>query len=553
MSIKTALSGITSVDFSQLSPAEQIDTLRCQDSQQKTRLLLDAENGAELMAQLSTQEVFFLAVERGPEHLPELLSLATPEQWSGFIDLDCWNDDSFDSAKTHRWLITLLQGEEETAFTALRQMNFELLTLIFKSEMDILSGPEADENSDARIDAIKRDGGYEISYHTENGAKLFHKILDILQSYEAEFFVYLLEAVRAETMGLIEECVYQQRTGRLQDMGIPEPFAARKIYSWLDPEQYRKDRPFKLAPGPCSGSAPGFTLTLVHPKGLLADVLADGMDEEMAWEMASVVNKVIMADRIDMGDVEQVSAVISKVDAYLNLALEWLAGQDVAAAKECLNNCYYEDLFRIGHSFTLKLQRQAAVVSKASVGPYLDQNAQACVAALVQFPPLFFEGVADATRGGTRLFATIAEIHAVEKWLARIEIQRRLFEDVMQFSLPAPADLDLSGCQPDQADEITLVEFFLTSLANKLLGRDFQPLPIAEEELAGLHGMVSQSGVLNPRLREETVKWLESLAPGGGDFAAYCLDIWEEEFCSIGFENIDPRFVGGVIVRLMEI
>ncbi len=84
------------------------------------------------------------------------------------------------------------------------------------------------------------------------------------------------------------------------------------------------------------GSAPGFILTLVRPKGLLAEVLADGMDENMAWEMASVVNKVIMADRIEMGDVEQVGAVISKVDAYLNLALEWLAGQDVAAARECL-------------------------------------------------------------------------------------------------------------------------------------------------------------------------------------------------------------------------
>ena len=552
MPIKPVLSGMNAGDFSQLSPDEQIDVLRSLDAQQKTELLLDAENGAELMAQLSTQEVFLLAVERGPEHLPELLELATPEQWSGFIDLDCWHDDHFVSDKTHRWLIALMQGEEETVFSTLRQMNFEQLTLIFKSEMDILSGPEADENSDARIDAVKRDGGYEISYRSENGARMFHRLLDILQSYEPEFFVYLLEAVRAETMGLIEECVYQQRTARLQDMGIPEAFDARKIYAWLDPEQYRKNRPFKLAPGVCVGSAPGFIMTLVRPKGLLAEVLADGMDEDMAWEMASVVNKVIMADRIEMGNVEQVGKVINKVDAYLNLALEWLAGQDVAAAKECLKACYCEDLFRIGHSFTLALQRRAVLVGRTSVAPYLDANARACLAALNQFPPLFFEGVVDATRGGTRLFASIAEIHAVKRWLDRIEIQQHLFEDVMQFVLPAPADLDLTGCQPDQAEDVTLVEFFLTSLANKLLGREFQPLPIAEEELAGLHGMVSQSGELNPLLREETVKWLDSLVPGGGDFAGYCLDVWDDEFCSISFEDIDPRFVGGLIIRLME-
>jgi hypothetical protein len=552
MSIKLALSGINSGDFPRLSFAEQIDALRCQDARQKTRLLIDAPNGAELMAQLPTQEVYLLAVERGPEHLPELLSLATPEQWSGFIDLDCWNGDEFAGTKTHRWLISLLQGEEENVFTTLREMNFEQLILILKSEMEILSGPEADENEDARIDAIKRDGGYEISYHNENGAKLFGKILDILQSYEPEFFVYLLEAVRAETMGMLEESVYQQRTGRLQDMGISDSFSARKVYSWLDPEEYRQERPVKIPLGSCEGSAPSFPLTLVRPKGLLAEALSDGLDENLAWEMANVVNKAMMADRVDMGALEQVGDVISKVDSYLNLALEWLAGDDVAVARKCLTDCYCEELFRLGFSLTLRLQRRAAVVSKTSVAPYLDANAQACIAALNQYPPHYFEGVGDSTRGGTRLFDNLAEIHAVEQWLVRIELQQQLFEDVLQFDLPEPAALDLTGCQPDQADEITLVEFFLTSLANKLLGRDFQPLPIAEEELAGLHGMVSQSGELHPQLQEETVKWLDSLLPDGGLFASYCLAIWEEEFCSVGFEDIDPRFVGGLIIRLAD-
>jgi hypothetical protein len=550
MAIKPAVPSINTKDFSQLSLVEQVDILRCQDARQKTRLLLDSPNGAELMAQLPAQEVYLLAVERGPEHLPELLSLATPEQWGGFIDLDCWESDQFNSEKTHRWLISLMQGEEEAVFNVLREMNFEQLVLIFKSEMDILSGPEADDNSDARIDANKRDGGYEISYYTENGSKLFGKLLDILQSYSPEFFVYLLEAVRAETMGMIVESVYQQRTGRLLDMGIPETFTAQKVYAWLDPEAYREDRPAKLTPGVSETSAPGFTLTLARPKGLLAEVLAEGIDESLAWEMANVVNKVILADRIEMGNIDHVTEVVGKVDAYLNLGLEWLAGNDVAEARTCLTDCYCEDLFRLGFSLTLKLKRHGDALLKTTVAPFLDHNARACLAALKQFPPLFFEGVADPVQGGTRLFATLAEIGMVEQWLSRMETQRQLFEEALQFPLPDPAVMDLSRCQPDNADDITLVEFFLTSLANKLLGRDFQPLPLAEEELAGLHGMVSQSGVLNPRLREETVKWLDSLMGGGGDFATYCLDIWEEEFCSIGFEDIDPRFIGGLIVRL---
>ena len=550
MSIKPAVPSISQKEFSRLPFAEQIDVLRCQDARQKSRLLIDAANGAELIAKLSAQEVYLLAMERGPEHLPELLSLATPEQWTGFIDLDCWEGDEFVAAKAHRWVATLMESDEETVFNVLRTMNFELLTMILKTELEIISGPEATENDDARAEAVKREGGYEINYRSENGAKLYGRILEILQDTEAAFFVYLLEAVRAETMIMIEESVYQQRTGRLLDMGIPESFAAQKVYSWLDPDLYKEKRPFKLAPGSFAASAPGFTLTLVRPKGILAEVLAEGLDEELAWEMANVVNKVMMADRIEMGDLDQVRGVINKVDAYLNLALEWLAGQDLAVARQSLDECYCEDLFRLGYSLTLKLQRRAAAMSRTSVAPYLDPNAKACLSALAQNPPLYFEGVGDPTRGGTRMFADLYEIRAVDQWLTRIEVQQRIFEEGLQFVLPDPTTLDLEDCQPGDVEDVTLVEFFLTSLSNKIMGRDFLPLPLAEEELAGLHGMVSQSGVLHTGLREETTKWLESLVPGGGDFAGYCLDIWEEEFCSIGFEDIDPRYIGGLIVRL---
>jgi len=550
MSIKPAISAINLSDFSQLSEAEQLDVLRCQDARQKTRLLIDAENGVELMAQLPVQEIYLLAMERGPEHLPELLGMATPEQWSGFIDLDCWEGDEFAPAKVHRWLATLLENDEATIFNILRMMNFEQLTLVLKTEIEILSGPEAIEDDDARVEAVKRDGGYEINYRTELGAKLYGRILEILQGYEVEFFIYLLEAVRAESLLMIQESAYQQRVGRMLDMGIPESFEARKVYGWLDPEIYKKERPLKLAPGTFEGSAPGFTLTLVRPRGILGDALAKGVSEELAWEIANVVNKVMMADRIDMSKLEDVSAVIDKVDANLNLALEWLAGDDVEKAELCLRECYCEDLFRVGFSLTLTLNRRASLINKSSVAPYLDANAKECLAALLLFPPLFFEGVSDATRGGSRLFGSLAKIRSVEHWLGRMELQQQLFEEKLGFVLPDPKTLDLEGCQPDDVEDLTLAEFFLTSLTNKLLGREFQPLPIAEEELAGLHGMVSQSRAIHPQLREEIEKWLEPLLPGGGTFAAYCLDILEEEFCSIGFEDIDPRFIGGLIVRL---
>jgi hypothetical protein len=91
---------------------------------------------------------------------------------------------------------------------------------------------------------------------------------------------------------------------------------------------------------------------------------------------------------------------------------------------------------------------------------------------------------------------------------------------------------------------------FLTALANRVLGRPFAPQPLPGAELAALHGLVSRQGRVAPELRRQTLAWLETLEPGGGDFGETCLALWEEGFCRIAAPDLDPRFVDGLIVRV---
>ena len=135
-------------------------------------------------------------------------------------------------------------------------------------------------------------------------------------------------------------------------------------------------------------------------------------------------------------------------------------------------------------------------------------------------------------------------------WLERLEGQRRLFEERFPFELPLPGDLDLAGCAPDNAADLTLSDFFLTALANRLLGRAFVPRPLPQEELPTLHARLCRDGRLDPELRRETGHWLDSLEPGAAAFGDWCLDLWEHELCAVRPEELDPRFVSGVIVRL---
>jgi hypothetical protein len=551
MNSASAGTKITPQEFLTLPRKSQLEQLRRTDASQKAILLIEARHGAELMAALPVQEVHLMVKALGPDQIPEILGMASPEQWTGFLDLECWQGDRIDPARVRFWLALLLEGDDSRVIATLQQISFELLILALKKEVFIMAGPETIEDEDAQAEALKREGGgYQIDYRDEEGAKLYGNLLVRLFNAAPDFCRHLLEAVRAETESLIEESVYQQRSGRLLDLGFPDPFEARSVYAWLDPETFDPEGQGKLTIDRADEElAPGFALALVRPSGLLGEILDAGVDESSGWELACLVNKVAMADGIDVGDVNQIQDVIQKVFGLVNLSLESLAGTDVPAAERIFSEVYCERLFQLGFSLTLQLQRRARALLDSTIGPYLDGTFRALLEPMLERCPRFFEGLEREDRDGSRLFAGLHEVRLCAEWLDLLEIQRRLFEDHFDFELLPPENFELDDCYLDTAEYLTLSEFFLTALANRLLGGPFRPDPVPEQELASLHGMVCREGVLVPELLEETVDWLESLEEGAGGFAEYCLEIWQEEFCDIPPDAMDPRYIGGILVK----
>ncbi|MFO7984093.1 MAG: DUF6178 family protein, partial [Desulfuromonadales bacterium] len=97
---------------------------------------------------------------------------------------------------------------------------------------------------------------------------------------------------------------------------------------------------------------------------------------------------------------------------------------------------------------------------------------------------------------------------------------------------------------------LKLSDFFLTALANKLLGREFAPHPVPVGELPVLHQKVSRNGRLDADLRKKTVQWADALVDSAGEFVDFSLDVWHKEFCALKPEQLDPRFIGGLIVKV---
>ena len=542
--------GLTPREFEDLSSAAQFQHLLQVDARRKAMLLREAKNGSALMAALPVQEAYLMVKALGPDQVPELLALAGPEQWTGFFDFECWSGDWFDPDRARSWLALLLQADDARMVTTLQQMNFELLILIIKKEVAVLTGPETLEDDDARAEASRRDGGYQLDYRDEDGAKLYSALFDRLFNADPDFCRYLLEAVRAETESLIEESVYQQRAARLLDLGFPEPFEARRIYTGLDPEAFRIEEHRKQPLGLAEDQIPpGFPLVLARPEGLLGDILATGVDGATAWELASLVNKAAMADGIDLGDVREVKQVIQKTCGFLNLALDYLAGSEFARARRLFHEVYAEHLFRLGYSLVEDLQRRARVLANSTIGPYLDPPLRAFLEPLLEATPRYYLGLEPDGRDESRWFQEMNDIRLCREWLDHLEVQRRLFEDHFDFIPASPEEFDLEGLPLATTDDLTLSELFLTALANRLLGRDFRPLPLAAADLHDLHREVCRNGQIRTELVEATAARLEAMEEGGGAFAEYCLTFWQETLCPLTADHLDPRYVGGILTK----
>lgn len=542
---------ITPKEFNLLTFAERLEIVRSYRGKKKYDLLLEAADVQLLVESMPAQEIYLLLKEVGLESIEPLVPLISTEQYTSFLDLDCWQGDLFDSEKALAWLTLLLEAEEEKVVQVFREMDFEMLALLLRKFFTVVRGPEDIEDEDLRFEAVNRNGGYEVEYLDPEHSTLISALLDILFSNDKPAFLHLMEALRWENLSDLEENGYRSRCNRLMDQGFPDPFEALGIYAWLDPDSDVAGlRRARALGGAEIGIDPvGYCLTDARPADLLAEVLSDGLGQESAWELSCLINKVLIANRADLGDVQALKAVTEEVYRTLNLALEYLSGNDLEKAIALFEAVYIENLFRLGYSLGLHLQRRAASLRKTALIPYLDGPFKALLGALGRKKPAFYEGMENPDRGGERPFARLRDLTSASEWLDRLEVQQRLFAQHFPFTISAPEEMDLQGCYPEDTQDLALSDIFLTALANRVLGGEFAPEPVPESRIGELHGRICRDGKVDEELRKQTADWLETLEAGSGAFGNFCLDLWEEQFCATAVADLDPRYLGGLIVR----
>ena len=517
-------------EYNLLSAEERLAMIRQAHGKEKYDLLLNADD-AELLAQhLHPQELYLTINEVGSEYAIELLMLANADQITTLLDLDCWNEDSLSPTLSLHWLALLLETGPEKVCQLARQIEPELLALFLKKHLTIIRGLEAYDDDDAE-NARRLESLYDIEYASEDAAKIIGALLQILAQDAQEIYLLLMEMIRSETTTVLEEEIYQERNNRLLDLGFAPPHLARQIYTYLDPATFVPGGKKDFALEADELRHPGALLARAEPGNLLAEILTGDNSHLLATELFLLANRKMSADRADVSSAKEVAQVLQVIYDTLNLALEYLAGKDLSAAEKIFHSTYLLRLFQLGHSLLEKRRQQARELLDGPLGPFLDYPEQLFLDALGETPPALYRPATSDRPSELQSITTRRDLELVDLRLQQIADLQRLFCELLPFRLPE--------AEEEPADQPALSTLLLTAVANRLLDRSFQPLPLAVEDLPRLKAMTFTEEHLAQDFRRQLHSLVEQLNANCGFFAEFCLECWEEDLATVNAAEPD--------------
>ncbi len=507
-------------EFNALSSSERLEIIHQAQGKQKYDLLLNAVDAEQLVPQLHPQELYLTVNQLGPEYSSELLMLASAEQTTTLLDLDCWNDDSLSPVLSLHWLELLLATGPEKVCQLAREIEPELLVLFLKKHLRIIRGLEAYDDDEAE-NARRLEALYDVEYASEDAAKIIGALLQILMQQEQECYLLLMEMIRSEIISVLEEEVYQGRNNRLLDLGIIPAAEARALYSYLDPQTFTPGgkEDFRLEADDMQH--PGALLAQATPENLLEEVLSTSINHSLAVELSMLANRKMSADQVDISSAEAISAALQSLYRTLNLALEALAGKDLPKAEQIFKTTYLQRLYQYGYSLLRKRQIEAEQLAAGPIGKLLDYPEQLFIDSLRQKPPYLYQEARDDRPSQLQEISTLSDLALVDRRLAQIRQLQDLFTRQLPFDLPE--EDEFAGA------ELSLTSLFLTAIANQLLGRPFAPAPLTIDLLPELCEKSLQTDDLQPGFHQDVHQLVDSLCPGCEFFSQFCLECWFEE------------------------
>jgi hypothetical protein len=275
-------------------------------------------------------------------------------------------------------------------------------------------------------------------------------------------------------------------------------------------------------------------------------------------------NRVHCADGGDAGDPEALRATAKQIVDSVGMALSYRCRGDATKLPLILATTPVQMLFRVGHSLTLKLQRELrARIDARDSGLKgngvlrLDSPLREAAAGLLRPRPLLYGGLLDEKRADFRPPSSLVELAALSRAVS--EIGFRAFVTGPKLLGASDDALQKLGFA-DPALQPTHGALVGAHLAHALLARPTELAPLNPADLAPLRKTLDDKSA-RAQAVDSFVDAVRALAPLPGaptpdeaaqrarTYAGQVLDAMSAELAQIAGDP-DPRFVSTVWTRI---
>jgi uncharacterized protein DUF6178 len=387
---------------------------------QKLDLILSAPDPEQLVRALPLQDLYFTLVDVGPDDAPELVAMASPEQFRHFVDMAAWHgpDEGPQTPEVMRWLRLAREGgaDLEEFRQQLWSLDIELLALVLRRELLVhdLTEEESPAVENPGMAYYTPDRRFLLEFAGSGEYAAVRQLIDDLYAQDPFGAGQLIESIRWEVPTELEESARRWRDGRLRDAGVPGFEEAVSFYArpaQQDAERFEPTRTQALTP---------------QARPLLDEALEQLAGDELEGAEEAIVyaaNSALVANRVPLDDPDEVRDQLALARATLSLGLEVLSDGDPARASRTLVETPIRAVFQAAMGEAYRLQGRARKVAAAARLPQaqsttvLDEPLESVVQALLRQRPLFHE----PGQRRPRAFGSRAEVVRAEALLDEAE------------------------------------------------------------------------------------------------------------------------------------
>ncbi|MBL9005310.1 MAG: hypothetical protein JNJ46_13735 [Myxococcales bacterium] len=576
------------------------------DPQQVLDHLLERPDAARLVRSAPVQPLYLFVRALGLADALDVLSLCSTEQVQAFLDMDGWERDRLDPARVLPWLLALAELGPSKLSVVAEGLDPELWTTllgpcirvydIYKNEeppdqpegvffdtpdrmfrVDILP-PSAALPDEDKEPALAAGPASEPSAGDPSDAiGQIQRLLDALYRGNAELARAIVQSAGYDVGPETAENAYRFRSARMADLGYIEYYEALKVYLLLDPHKpappseleplaaaLRASPPAAVHVLPGSDTVSGALLRTVPGLGeddsTFARAVAHLSEPERALLVQHLMvlgNRVLSADRVELGDVDALRLTLRRTVGYISLGLELRLlpaskmGQgaasgptvaespaaaeneslavDIRRAADVLREVSLLHLFRVGYSLTVQPRKLALLLLASSDGILtrpaatptdasrvstpaevlaLTLRVQSLparwaqpLAALLAVRPLYslwLDGdPPEPTSTATRPFASLRDLGRATALLGELSSLSQLLSTGL--GLRRDHVVETLGKTCPGRDAVLLVDLVGTLLGNLLLMRPPALVPLSRRDLVPLRAaLVDEAAVLGP-------------------------------------------------------